>query len=447
MAGEVPAHVQQRRHRAHDLAQGVEAEPTVVRAGRCPPVSGRATWVGSSASSGAGGRSSIMSSMASPIGVPCRSRTQGWRPKTRSRSVMASRSWRTSSARRQSSAGVRAWASTAAMREPAEAAVRMSGTMESSRDEVGDRADLERALGAAPGQHERRSLLTHARRSGQGHAAQGERARSAHLAAGPAHAGRVVEAELREALEPHRQRDLQLHAGQVGSGAAVDAEAERGVAVLGPVDDDLVGPLEELGVPVGRRERQQHPVVLAHGAALELEVVDDESGHGDGRVGPQQLLDRGRDQLGLGHQAGPVVGVAGQVPERRADGAPGGVDAGDQQQCDGAAHVARARAAVRRSRPAGGRTSGRRGDDRCGPAPARSGRRRADRSSRCAAPGAGRRLRAPAARTHGTGRRPPRGTRASWRSPAPGCSGSTRPRRRRRRGRRPRRAARGSRPG
>ena len=52
----------------------------------------------------------------------------------------------------------------------------------------------------------------------------------------------------------------QLHAGQVRADAAVDAEAEGGVAVLGPVDDDLVGVLEQRGVAVGGRERQQHPV-------------------------------------------------------------------------------------------------------------------------------------------------------------------------------------------
>ena len=61
--------------------------------------------------------------------------------------------------------------------------------------------------------------------------------------------------------------------------------------------------LEELRVAVGGREGQQHPVVLAHRAAVELEVLDDQPGHRDRRVGPQQLLDRGRHQLGLGDEA------------------------------------------------------------------------------------------------------------------------------------------------
>ena len=42
----------------------------------------------------------------------------------------------------------------------------------------------------------------------------------------------------------------------------MDAEPERGVAVLGPVEHDLVGPVEHLGVAVGGRERQQQPVAL-----------------------------------------------------------------------------------------------------------------------------------------------------------------------------------------
>ena len=50
----------------------------------------------------------------------------------------------------------------------------------------------------------------------------------------------------------------------------MDAEAERGVAVLGAVDDDLVGAVEELGVAVGGRERQQHPLVGLHRAAVEV---------------------------------------------------------------------------------------------------------------------------------------------------------------------------------
>ena len=64
--------------------------------------------------------------------------------------------------------------------------------------------------------------------------------------------------------QPDLERDPQLHPGQVRADAAVDAEPERGVPVHLAVDDDLVGPLELLGVAVGRREGQQHPVVGLH---------------------------------------------------------------------------------------------------------------------------------------------------------------------------------------
>ena len=54
--------------------------------------------------------------------------------------------------------------------------------------------------------------------------------------------------------------------------------------------------LERRRVAVGGRERQQHPVALVHRAAVELEVLGDEAGHGDRRVGAQELLDRGRQE-------------------------------------------------------------------------------------------------------------------------------------------------------
>ena len=100
-----------------------------------------------------------------------------------------------------------------------------------------------------------------------------EDAGAADLAARPAHGVGVGELEHREALEPHLEGDPQLHAGQVRAGAAVDAEAERGVAVDLAVDDHLVGPLEHLGIAVGRRERQQHPVLGLHRAAVEVHVL------------------------------------------------------------------------------------------------------------------------------------------------------------------------------
>ena len=123
-------------------------------------------------------------------------------------------------------------------------------------------------------------------------------------------------------------------------GAAVDPRAERHVAVVRPVELHLVGVLERLGVAVGGGEVHQHLVPRLHGAAGVLDVLGHLAGHGHRRVGPQQLLDRGRHQLGLGHQALAVVGVGGQVPQRRADGAPGRVDAGDEDQRRHAEHDA-----------------------------------------------------------------------------------------------------------
>ena len=90
--------------------------------------------------------------------------------------------------------------------------------------------------------------------------------------------------------------------------------------------------LEDLGVAVGGREGQQDPVAGLHRAAVELGVLGHDPGHRDRGVGPQELLDGRGHQLGLGGEARAVVGVLGQVPQRRADRAPRRVDAGDQEQ-------------------------------------------------------------------------------------------------------------------
>src|SRR3546814_1271430 len=71
--------------------------------------------------------------------------------------------------------------------------------------------------------------------------------------------------------------DLDLHAGEVGAEAAVDAGAEREVAVLGPVDDEVVAVLEHLGVAVASREGHKHLVALLHGATGPLGVLGERS--------------------------------------------------------------------------------------------------------------------------------------------------------------------------
>src|SRR6476620_10767407 len=63
---------------------------------------------------------------------------------------------------------------------------------------------------------------------------------AADLADAPRDLGVLGEAEVREVGEELLDRDVQLEPGEVGAEAAVDAEAEREVAVLGTVDDDLV---------------------------------------------------------------------------------------------------------------------------------------------------------------------------------------------------------------
>src|SRR5579871_908210 len=58
------------------------------------------------------------------------------------------------------------------------------------------------------------------------------------------------------------QHALERHTGEVRPDAAVHTEAERGVLVGEPVQDDLVGVLEDVGVVVGERVRHPHTVTL-----------------------------------------------------------------------------------------------------------------------------------------------------------------------------------------
>ena len=163
---------------------------------------------------------------------------------------------------------------------------------------------------------------------------------AADLADAPAHGVRVGELEVREALQELVDGDGQLEPGQVRAQAAVDAETERGVAVLQAVDDDLVGALEHLGVAVGGRERQQHPLGGLHRAAVEVVVLAQPSGPSS-RARRPAAAPRWRSAGGRARttQAAAVLGVLGEVPQRRADGAPRRVDAGEQQQDDRTADV------------------------------------------------------------------------------------------------------------
>jgi hypothetical protein len=146
------------------------------------------------------------------------------------------------------------------------------------------------------------------------------------------HCAWVGQAEVRDALEPRFEGDPEFHAGQMGPNATVDAEAERGVPVGLTVDDDLTRPVELGRVTVGGRERQQDPVVGLHVGSVPVHILLDQPGHGDRRVGPEEFLHRGRQQPGTGSEPRAVPGGLGQMPQGRADRAPGRVDAGDQQQ-------------------------------------------------------------------------------------------------------------------
>ena len=145
--------------------------------------------------------------------------------------------------------------------------------------------------------------------------------------------------ELREPLDELLDRDLQFEPGQVRADAPVDPEPEGCVPVLGTVDDELVGAVEEGRVAIGRRERQQHPVVRPHRAAVEVVVVLDEPSHRHRRVGAQELLEREQHHARVVDERAEVVGMGGEVPDRRADRAPRRVDPGDQQQHDRSADV------------------------------------------------------------------------------------------------------------
>ena len=80
----------------------------------------------------------------------------------------------------------------------------------------------------------------------------------------------------------------------------MDAEAERGVAVLLAVDDDLVGVARtSSGSRLAAGNGSSTHSSFFIGQPWKLVVLGDQAGHRDRRVGAQELLDRGRHQLGL----------------------------------------------------------------------------------------------------------------------------------------------------
>jgi len=112
----------------------------------------------------------------------------------------------------------------------------------------------------------------------------------------------------------------------------MDPKAERCMLVDLAVDDHFRRPVELRRIAVRRWERQQDPVVSLHIHATEVQILRHQASHGDGRVRAQELLYGGGQQVWLGDKSLPIARIPGQVPQRGADRAPGGVDSGDQQE-------------------------------------------------------------------------------------------------------------------
>ena len=108
--------------------------------------------------------------------------------------------------------------------------------------------------------------------------------------------------------------------------------AKGDVAVLGPIDDELVGVLELLGVVTRSREVHQHLVTGLDVHAVVLDVGLGDPSHGDRRVVAQELFDGDREQLRFIEQTLQIVRIRAEMPQRRADRTPGRVDACDDQQ-------------------------------------------------------------------------------------------------------------------
>src|SRR3954471_23855078 len=83
-----------------------------------------------------------------------------------------------------------------------------------------------------------------------------------------------VDDVVRHPLEDLLEHLLGHPLAQVRAGAAVDPDAEGQVPVRPAVDVDLVGVVELVLVPIGRRPGQQRPVAHRDRAAVELRVLE-----------------------------------------------------------------------------------------------------------------------------------------------------------------------------
>src|SRR5436190_20794287 len=79
---------------------------------------------------------------------------------------------------------------------------------------------------------------------------------SPHRALGPGDAGRILEPEFRDALEPLLDCHAQFHAREIGTDATVDAQPEGRMPVFLPVEQHLVRVGKHFRIAVCRRKRK-----------------------------------------------------------------------------------------------------------------------------------------------------------------------------------------------
>ena len=87
------------------------------------------------------------------------------------------------------------------------------------------------------------------------------------------------------------------------------------MAIVDPVEIDDIGVGEDVRVAVGGRERQQHPIPRAHGTPGDVGVLEGDTAHGHGRVGPKEFFHRLGPEVGIVLQLAALLGVLGQVPQ------------------------------------------------------------------------------------------------------------------------------------
>ena len=153
--------------------------------------------------------------------------------------------------------------------------------------------------------------------------------------------GRVVEglwrhSQVREALGEFFEDDLGLEPRERGAEAEVDAVAEREVLVgVGAVEVDRVGVAEDGLVTVRGPEQEQQVRVLGEVGAGDVRgAVGDALPGEDGRDEPQQLLDGGRDQLGVVAQRLDAPRLRQQLGQPGAEQRRGRLVAGEQLRVD-----------------------------------------------------------------------------------------------------------------